>query len=331
MKALRRWTARVSGLFGRSRRERELADEIESHLQLHTDDNIRRGMTPAEARRQAVLELGSAEALKEDYRDQRGVPFADHALQDLKYAGRALRRDRGFTALAILTIAFGVAGPVLMFTMAKAWILDPLPFSNPDSLIDLRRLELPSGAVGGLNRADFLDFKRTSQTVRELASYGNSEVRITGSDRAERLRGAAVSANFFDLIGVRAGRGRVFRNGEDQDGAPCVSVVSDALWRDRFRGDPSIEGRTIRLDDRDCVAIGVMPADFQFTLLGSVDVWQPLVFTPNDEVNRSRGWVRVVGRLAPGRTVDQARDELTRMASDIAGAHPDTNKNRSVQ
>ena len=328
---LRRWAARLSGLFGRNRRERELAEEIESHLQLHTDDYIRRGMTPAEARRQAVVELGSAEALKEDYRDQRGIPVADHALQDLKYAGRALRRDPGFTALAVLTIAFGVAGPVVMFTMAKAWILDPLPFSNPDSLIDLRRLEVPSGSVGGLNRADFLDFKRTTQTVRELASYGNSEVRITGTDRAERLRGAAVSANFFDLIGIRAGRGRVFRNGEDQDGAPCVAVISDALWRDRFRADPSIEGRTIRLDDRDCVTIGVMPADFQFTLLGGVDVWQPLVFTPDDAVNRSRGWTRAVGRLAPGRTVDQARDELTRMASELAATHPDTNRNRSVQ
>ena len=331
MKTLRRWIARVSGLFGRSRRERELADEIESHLQLHTDDNIRRGMTPALARRQAVLELGSPEALKEEYRDQRGIPLADYVLQDLKYAGRALRRDPGFTALAVLTIAFGVAGPVVMFTMAKAWILDPLPFSNPNSLIDLRRLEMPSGAVGGLNRADFLDFKRTTRTVGELAGYGETEVRITGGDRAERLRGAAVSANFFDLIGVRAGRGRVFRKGEDQDGAPCVTVISDALWRDRFRGDPSIEGHTIRLDDRDCTIVGVMPPDFQFTLLGRVEVWQPLVFAPDDATNRSRGWVRAIGRLAPGRTVDQGRDELTRIASDLAVAHPDTNKNRSVR
>jgi len=331
MKVLRRWTARVRGLFGRGRRERELADEIESHLQLHTDDNIRRGMAPAEARRQAVLDLGSPEALKEEYRDQRGVPLADHLVQDLKYAGRALRRDPAFTALAALTIALGVAGPVVMFTMTKAWILDPLPFSNPDSLIDLRRLEMPSGSVGGLNRADFLDMKRTTQTVGELAAYGESEVRITGGDRAERLRAGAVSANFFDLIGVRAGRGRVFRKGEDQSGAPCVAVISDALWRDRFRADPSIEARTIRLDDRDCTIIGVMPADFQFTLLGRVEVWQPLTFTPDDAVNRTRGWVRAVGRVAPGRTVDQARDELTRVASELAVVHPDTNKNRTVR
>ena len=258
MKVLRRWTVRVIDLFGRSRRERELADEIESHLQLNTDDHIRRGMTPADARRQAVLDLGSAEALKEEYRDQRGVPFADHALQDLKYAGRALRRDPGFTALAVLTIAFGVAGPVVMFTMAKAWILDPLPFTNPDALVDLRRLQMPSGAVSGLNRADFLDIKRTTQTVRELAGYGESEVRLTGGDRAERLRSGVVGADFFDVIGVRAGRGRVFRSGEDREGAPCVTVISDVLWRDRFQGDPAIEGRTLRLDDRDCTVVGVM-------------------------------------------------------------------------
>lgn len=331
MKNLRRWMARVIGLFGRSRRERELADEIESHLQLHTDDNILRGMTPADARRQAVLELGSAEALKEEYRDQRGLPFAEHALQDLKYAGRALRRDPGYTALAVLTIAFGVAGPVVMFTMAKAWIFDPLPFTNPDALVDLRRLQMPSGAVSGLNRADFLDIKRTTQTIRELAGYGESEVRLTGGNRAERLRSGVVSANFFDVIGVHAGRGRLFRSGEDREGAPCVTVISDVLWRGRFQGDPAIEGRTLRLDDRDCTVVGVMSPDFQFTVLGRVDVWQPLVFTPDDAVNRSRGGVRAVGRLAANHTVDQAREELLRTASELAKAHPDTNKNRSVR
>lgn len=275
----------------------ELADEIESQLQLHTDDNIRRGMMPAEARRQAVLDLGSPEALKEEYRDQRGLPLAEHAVQDLKYATRALRRDPAFTALAVLTIALGVAGPVVMFTMAKAWGLDTLPFSDPDSLIDLRRLDKPSGAIGGLNRADFLDIKRTTRTIGELAAYGESEIRLTGGNRAERLRDAVVGVNFFDLIGV--GRGRGFRTGEDQDGAPCVTVISDALWRDRFRGDPAIEGHTIRLDDRDCTIVGVTAPDFQFTLLGRVDVWQPLVFAPDDATNRSRGWIRAVGRLAP--------------------------------
>ncbi len=331
MKVLRRWISRVSGLFARGRRDRDLADEIESLLQLHIDDNIRRGLTPAEARRQAMLELGSAEAFKEEYRDQRGLPVVDHVIQDLKYAGRALRRDPGFTALAVLTIALGVAGPVVTFTMTQAWILEPLPFANPDALIDLRRLQMPSAAVGGLNRADFLDFKRTTQTLRDLSGYGNSDVRMTGGDRAERLRGAMVGANFFDILGVGAGRGRVFRSGDDSDGAPCVTVISDALWRDRLRGDPSIEGRTIRLEDRDCTVVGVMPADFQFTLLGRVDVWQPLVFTPEDAVDRTRGGVRAIGRLAPGRTVDQARDELTRIASDLAATHPDTNKNRTVR
>ena len=331
MKALRRWIARASGLVGHPRRERELADEIESHLQLHTDDNIRRGMTPAEARRQAVLDLGSTEALKEAYRDQRGVPFADHFLQDLKYARRALCRDPGFTAVAVLTIAFGIAGPVVTFTMTKAWILDPLPFADPDTLIDLRRLEMPSGDVRGLIRADFLDLKRTTQTVRELAGYGESEVRITGGDRAERLRSAMVTANFFDVLGVHAGRGRTFMSGDDKDGEPCVTVISDALWRDRFRLDSAIEGRTIRLDDRDCTVVGVMAPNFQFTLLGRVDVWQPLVLSPEDAVDRIGRGVRAVGRLAPGRTVDHARDELARIASDLAAAHPDTNKNRSVR
>ena len=133
MKALRRWSVRVANLFRRGHLEQELANEIESHLQLHTEDNMQRGMTADAARRAAVLQLGSTEALKERYRDQRGLPLVDHLIQDLKYASRTLRRDISFTVLAVLTIAFGVAGPVVTFTMAKAWILEPLPFVHPNA------------------------------------------------------------------------------------------------------------------------------------------------------------------------------------------------------
>jgi predicted permease len=331
MKALRRWTARASGLFRRRRRELELAAEIESHIQLHTDDNLRRGMPPDQARRAAVLQLGSAEALKEQYRDQGGVPLLEHVVQDLRYAARTLRRSAGFTAIAVTTIAFGVFGPVVTFTMAKAWILEPLPFANPGALVDVRRMEMPSGDVWSLIPADFLDLRRSATTVQDIAGYQDAEVRVTGGDRAERLRSALVTANFFDLIGAGAAHGRVFAPGDDAAGAPAVAVISDALWRERFGGDPSIAGRLIRLDGVDRTIVGVLPADFQFTLLGRVDVWQPLAFTPDDAVNRSSGGVLGIARLAPGGTVDRARDELTRLAQDLAAAHPDSNARRSIR
>jgi predicted permease len=330
MKTLRRWMSRAAGLATRRRRETELTDEIESHIQLATDDNLRRGAAPDEARRAALLQLGSTEALKERYRDQRGVPFLEHVVQDLRYAGRSLRRSVGFTATAVITIAFGVFGPVVTFTMAKAWILEPLPFQHPEALLDVRRLETASGDLWSVNPADFLDFKRGTATLQDIAAYQMADARITGGARAERLRSAVVTANFFPLIGARTALGRVFASGDDANGAAPVVVISDALWRERFDSDPSIVGRTIRLNGLDRTIVGVMPKTFQFTLLGNVDVWQPLAFAPADALNRTRGGVRVIARLAPGRTVDQARDELTRLAQDLAAAHPDTNAKRSV-
>ena len=331
MKTIRRWIMRIAGALNRTRRERELADEIESHLQLQVDDNLARGMSPDEARRAAVLQLGSAEALKEAYREQRGLPFVDHAAQDLKYAGRALRRSPGFTAVAVITIAFGVAGPVVIFTMAKAWILEPLPFDRPTELLDIRRVYPATGERGSLNPADFLDFRQRTRTLRAMAAYRDTEVRVTGGDRAERVRGADVTANFFDLLGARAATGRFFAAGEDAPGAPRVAVISEAIWRERFQSDPAVEGRAIRLDGRDHTIVGVVPSDFQFTLVGRVDIWRPLVLGAQDAAKRAGGGVMGVGRLAGGRSVDQARHELTRIAAELAAAHPDTNAGRSVR
>ena len=204
MRRLRGWLLRVAGLFHKDRRERELADEIESHLEMHTEDNIRRGLSPEAARRAAILQLGSAESLKEHYRDQRGVPLVDHLGQDLRYAGRTLRRTPGVTALAVLTVAIGIAGPTVMFSMAKTWILDPLPFEQPDALVDLRNLDSASGSTGSINVADFLDWKRAARSFEDLAAYRQTQFRLTGGDRAERVRGAEATPNFFRLLGVNA-------------------------------------------------------------------------------------------------------------------------------
>jgi macrolide transport system ATP-binding/permease protein len=156
---------RAAGLFRAGRREREMADEIESHLQLHTDENVRRGLSPDAARRAAVLTLGGGvESLKERYREQQGLPSLEHVAQDVKYAARSLRRTPGLTAVAVLTLAIGIAGPTAMFSMIKFWILEPLPFARPDTLIDLRYLDTSTGNYGRINTADFLDWARSVAT-----------------------------------------------------------------------------------------------------------------------------------------------------------------------
>ena len=330
MRRIRVWLWRVAGLIKTRYRERELADELESHLALHVEDNIRRGMTPEAARRAALLKLGSAESLKEQYREQRSVPIVDHLGQDFRYAGRTLRRSPGFTLVAVLTIALGVAGPTITFSLLKAWVLEPLPFTAPDGLVDVRRRDLSTGNVGSLNAADFLDLRR-ARSFDHFAGYRQSDVRLTGRDRSERLRGAQVTANFFTVLGSQAAIGRLFDGTEDEAGRSQVAVISHAMWREHFNADPKIVGRVIRLNSAEYAVVGVLPEAFQFTLLGRVQVWRPLAFTPEVAANRRGLSIVGLGRLRQGSSVEQARDELSRIANDLATSYPETNANRRVR
>ena len=203
MRRLRALIHRVAGVFHATRRDAELAAEIESHLQLHTDENIRRGMSPEAAHRDAVLQLGSVVALTEGYRDRRGLPVLEHLLQDLRYAGRTMRRSAAVTLVAAVTLALGVAGPTVMFAMMKAWIFDPLPFPQPDTLVDVRMLDTTTGRGRALNAADFLDMTRSAHSFAGLAAYRAEEFRFTGAGRADRLRGARVTPDFFRLLGAQ--------------------------------------------------------------------------------------------------------------------------------
>ena len=330
MRRLLAWMNRVVGMFRTDRRERELADEIESHLQLHADDHVRRGLSPDEARRAALLALGGVESLTQRYREQQGLPSLEHLAHDVRYAARTLRRTAGLTSVALMTLSIGIAGPTFMFSMIKAWILEPLPFADPDTLVDLRHLDTGSGNFGSINPADFLDWRRSARAFEDLAAYRSNDSRLTGGDRAERASGAQVTTNFFGMIGARAAIGRLFDAGDEAAGASPVVVLSQGIWRERFGGDPSIAGRQVELDGRVHTVIGVLPEKFQFTLLGRANVWTPLVFTPADAADRRRRSVIGLGRLRDGVTVDQARADLAGIAARLAAAHPDTNDKRGV-
>ena len=330
MRLLRRWSRRIAGMFDVRGRDLELADEIESHLAMHVEDNMRRGMAPDEARRAALVRLGNTTSIKEQYRAQRGLPFVDHFGQDLRYAGRTLRRSPGFTAVAVLTIALGVAGPAINFSMLKAWILEPLPFEDPDGLIDVRRLD-PTGNFGALSAGDFLDFRRDTRSLAGLAGYSFSDVRLTGGDRAERVRGARVTWDFFRILGVRPALGGVFDEGAERPSGTQAAVISHSMWREYFAGDTAIIGRRIRVNGDSAEVVGVLPENFQFTLLGRVHVWRPFVFTAESVTNRRNPAIVGLGRLQPGATVNRARDELTRMAAALATSYPDTNARRRVR
>jgi putative ABC transport system permease protein len=331
VRRLRGWLVRAVGLLNGGRREREFDDEIESHVQMHADEYMRRGLAPDEARRAAVLKLGSVQAIREQYHDQRSIPLLEHAVQDVRYAARTLSRSAGVTAIAILTIALGIAGPTVTFTMAKAWILEPLPFARPAELLDIRNLDKVTGNYGSIAAADFLDFQSGAHSLQGMAAYTPDAVRWTDGDRAERLRSARATPNFFQMLGIQPATGRLFDAADARAASSRLVVVSHAMWRDRFKSDPAIVGRLIRLDGEDHTIVGVLPETFQFTLLGRVNVWRPLVFTPENATNRRQRVVTGLGRLRPDRTLEQARGELVAVARHLASTYPDTNAKRDVR
>jgi predicted permease len=331
MGRIRGWAARVRGVFGGGRRERDLAEELESHLQLHIDDNLKQGMSPQAARTAALIRLGGIQAVTEQHRDQRTIPLVATLRQDLRYAGRTLRRSPGFAVVALITIALGMAGPTVTFSMARAWIFEPLPFADPEGLVDIRAVDHASGNTTSANIADVLDWQRSADSFSALTGYRGADVRLTGGDRAERVRGALAAAGFFQVLGVRAALGRTFEPADGEPSAPKLALISDTLWRDRFHGDPAAIGRTLRLNNADYTVIGVLPATFHFTLLGRVDVWRPMVFTSEQTRDRRPSSLAVIGRLRPDRTVEQGREQLVGLARQLANAYPDTNARRGVR
>jgi hypothetical protein len=299
--------ARMSAFVFGGRTDESLDADIQAHLDLLTEDYVRGGLSPDEARTAARRAFGGVQQMKESYREQRGLPLVESLLQDLRHSVRSLRRSPGLTVVAIITIALGIFGPTVTFTMAKAWILEPLPFARPNELLDLRTLDKQSGNFGSINGADFLDWQRTAESFEEMAGYTQSNVRLTGTDQAEHVRGAMVTPNFFKTLGVEARIGRAFDPGAQERGRAKEVVISHLMWRERFHEDPAALGRVIQLNAEDFTIVGVLPETFQFTLLGRCDVWRPLVFTPEQAAERRGRMLIGLGRLRQGRSVDDAR------------------------
>ncbi len=316
MRRLRAWLIRAAGMFRTGRREREMADEIESHLQLHTDENIRRGLSPEAARRAAVLTLGGVESLKEQYREQQGLPSLEHVVQDVKYAARSLRRTPGLTAIAVLTLAIGIAGPTAMFSMIKFWILEPLPFARPDTLVDLRHIDTSTGNYGRINPADFLDWSRFDAHPRGARRVPQRRLPAHRWRPARTRAGRVGHSQLLPSDWRARGPGsRVRRRGSE--GWQDIRSRSSATGCGASGSAPiaSILGRSVELDGRAHVVVGVLPESFQFTLLGRANVWTPLVFTPEDASDRRPRSIIGLGRLRDGITVDMARAELAGIAA----------------
>ena len=284
---------RLTGLFRRQGREREMAEELESHLQLNIDDNMRSGMTPDEARRQAMIKLGGLEQVKEECRDTWGVRVISELAQNLRYAVRSLRRDPVFGIVAILILGLGIGANTAVFSVVDAVLLRPLPFYQPQSLAWIAGGDGTGGLSGVTFKVDgFEELQRRNQSFQELTAYmpffGDSDYTLTGRDQPQLISGVMVAENFFQTLGVRPAIGRLFTSKECQKGGPPAALLSHAFWQTEFAADPAIVGKTLTLNKQAVTVVGVLPSSFDFGSVFSpglnMDIFVPAV------MDNIRGW-----------------------------------------
>src|SRR5215211_693692 len=275
MRKLRAWLLRFKGLFLKDAREREFADELESHLQMHIDDNIRAGMSPQEARRVAVMKLGGVDQTKEAYGDRATIPFLESVVQDLRFTFRQLRKNPVFTVTATAMVALGIGASVAIFAFVDAALIKPLPYQNPSRVLFVTETtpEMPRAALSHL---DYLDWKKLNNVFESMDVYGQSEYVVSTPTGMEMVDAARVSAGFFRTLGVSPLRGRDFHAGEDLPEAPRTLILSYASWQKRFGGKQEIIGQSITLDETPYIIIGVLPHNFHFALVENAEFWTTL-------------------------------------------------------
>jgi len=303
-----------------------LGQDIRDHIERETQDNIDRGMSPDEARRQAMIRFGNVALTLEDTQAVWGWPSLEQIREDLRYVLRTLRRKPAFALVVILTLGFGIGLTTATFSIVNAALIRPLGFADPERLVALHeRFGIQDVPV---SPPDFLDLQRDQQSFEHVAAYASVPLELSGRPEPIRIDGAKVSAGLFSVLGVSPLLGRDFRPDEDRPGTD-VAVLSWGLWQSRYGGDRSIVGQTVTLDRRPYTVIGVMPAGFEFPRRGPqsnnkpASIWVPMAFTAGERQERGSQFNRgVLARLKRGVSIDHARAELDVLARRINANYP---------
>lgn len=328
MNALRVFFSRLREQMSRGRIDREFQDELQSNLEMITDEHVRRGLSQAGARRAALMEIGGLEQAREIVGERRGFQILDHLGRDIRHALRVLRKSPGFAAVAVLTLALGIGANAAIFSFIDAVILRPLPYPEPDRLVAIWEMEDGSGERRAVAPANIADYETVSGFAG-VASYATASRSLTGGGPPEGLIAESVSHNYFDVLRVQPALGRAFTRDEDSPAGRKVVIISDALWQARFSGEPSILGRPISIDGVPHDVVGVMPPSFRgLSSYGARDgrhLWLPAAFPADLLANRGDHEVDLIGRLRDGAALDTARAELTAISASLAAAHPETN------
>jgi len=329
VKHIRAAVARVAGFFSRGGADDDLRDELQSHVEMETAENIRRGMHPDAARRQALLVSGGLTQAAEAVRDQRGLPWIESVAADIKYAVRALRRSPAFTTVVVITLALGIGANTAIFSVVRGVLLKPLPHREGDRLLYLRHsIDGPGGANILFSVPEVGDFRAGAKSLGGIAEYCPFSFTLQGKDDAIRVDAGLVTGNFFEVMGLSPVLGRLTRPSDDGTGVPPVMVLTHEFWMKRFGGDSSIVGTQVRLDGKSVTVIGVVQPAPWFP--DRVDALLNMVISPHHLSalmiqSRAHRMTEVIARLAPGASLAQARIEIAtvyaRLQREFKGAY----------
>jgi len=323
---LRELFQRVVNTLTRRRQDERFRSEITEHMVLQTEDNIRSGMPPDEARRQAMLKFGAVEGITEAYRDQQSIPSAETILRDARYSFRVLRKTPAFTGVAVVILTLGIGASTAIFSVAYALLLRPLPYRDSSALVAVS-METPtfkSAAGFGVALPDVAFWRERNHLFQSVAAYGLADMTITRSHETARVRVASVTANFLQTLGLEPRLGRDFNIGDDGNNPAMTVLITDALWRERFNADPEAVGSLANLEGRAYTIIGVLPRDFQFPEpIDSPQVLMPIA-GGNESSFATGGYriVKVLGRMRTSASLAQTQAELSAVQQNRSHDYP---------
>ncbi len=338
MSGLRIMAGALRALFRKEQVERELNEELQTYLEMVTKEKMAAGLSRKEAVRAAKVEIGSMETVKEKVRSVGLESAIESFWQDVRYGLRMLRKNPGFTAVAVLSLALGIGANTTIFSLFNALLLRPLPGRNPGALATV----YTSGSSGSLYSAssypDYLDYRDRSEAFSELAASTFTPMLLSGAGLNDRIIGETVTGNYFETFGVTALYGRTFTSAEDQPGAAPVVVLSHGLWQRLFGSDPAVVGETLKLNGQPVTIIGIAPKEFTGSIRGvSLELWVPFsnapLLMPRRNLIERRGarGLFLFGRLKPGYTAEQAQSNLRVISQQLYEAHPNEWTNKKGQ
>jgi putative ABC transport system permease protein len=329
MKFLLRFFVRLSNFATGRGADQRLREEMEEHLALQVEENLRAGMGPTEARRQAVLKFGAVERIREEYHAEQSLPFIENLLRDMRYALRQLANSPGFAVIAILTMALGIGATTAIYSVVDATLLHPLPYPHPEQLV---RIEDDLPGVGardiGLSVPEWKDFQH-SGIFQYVSVEGSGSVNLTGSSQPARIIFKPVAPSYFAVLGVKPELGRVFNPDDQTPGFNLEVVISDGLWKRDFGADPHILGRSLRLDNDVYHVVGVMPAGFhdqgRTTDERNTELWAAAGFSGlplPPPVRSTRIVPGAIARLTPGLTIASAQSQMDGLVASLKKQFP---------